>query len=831
MATKPTIRKRKKTERTSGLSELEGLSFDKIAEISADDRIAVFRGEMDHYRKKGVKLTEDIQKRQALGFEISEHEYDGLVHKLFESLGRGALDRVPSRVRAKVSQAAEIFNRREENRHSYYRLPPFFTAVDDIRTATTLFDGGSFYEGAMFLPGVKIPIRIKKYGDPQKFKRGLPVQRFLRRLERDGIIGQRINQPAVIDDNNGLVAELRLEGKRLTDILREAGSDEERANLLEPTVRDYIEISVKATTYRDLKVDSEDARKVGFDHGHGKDLTDEGEFYLKTGEGILGSLRNRLPGNYIIPTQGDSVDNFLKTFALRSNPHLRNFALDKKGRVNLGRSSGSERADLTALRDGLSSLVSGDYDRRRKFIVNLDANSTQVIVTPDGRRIYSDWDFTYFGLVEEQLVELLLTSGIEDERQISRLVKVAHDHLMSVNPVADPERDYLEFSRVVDKKIVEKLLGRAARFKDVSRKVEDGLEKRVLDDYANKAYTLALRKLDELAETGTSNIEYAGQKIREFNEKYLHLKIVEGTHGVGECDDTIGSIVSTVSDRTPLEGMKSSYRISGEPVNWGRFFGRLKTVAWATPVLGAITLGAVWGSHMGRVEEMKNAALYSGKEISFVDGRTNEPVLVTKDCKIEMPQGKSVRDLVSWAYEIPANSDRRDLMLDLFERMHLEPAPGFIESTDNLVHYDQLEGYVQSAAERSQVDPDMIRAIMYSRGNMGAIGFEGPMKLKMTRYFRDRGYEGADLRLPHHNISAGADYLNQCIRHNRGSLADSFAEYFGGVYNVQRAMIESGSRDYAEYRGQLDSSVIQLTDSAIANYIYFKTGDSAKTSK
>jgi hypothetical protein len=297
--------------RKSKLSQLRGMKFEEAEKMRHRDYQAMFHGGFTGYNTPEIPLTDEVRERHALALDIGERAYEDLARSLVKSLGAGALDRASSRTRARVKDALESFESKKHNDGSIFHsmTPPFFTAVDDLKTGTTLFDGGSFYEGKIVLPGASVPIRVKKYGDPAKFKRGLPVQRFLRRLEREGIIDQKINEPAYVDEQNGLVAELHLEGKRLVDVLRDARSDEEKADLLEPVVRDYVDISVRATQYRDMKIDGRDARLLGPTKGL-EELTDEGMHYLKRQGGRLTDLRNNLPGNYVIPDQGDSDENF-----------------------------------------------------------------------------------------------------------------------------------------------------------------------------------------------------------------------------------------------------------------------------------------------------------------------------------------------------------------------------------------------------------------------------------------------------------------------------------------------------------------------------------------
>ncbi|MFH1801961.1 MAG: hypothetical protein ABH864_00755 [archaeon] len=98
------------------------------------------------------------------------------------------------------------------------------------------------------------------------------------------------------------------------------------------------------------------------------------------------------------------------------------------------------------------------------------------------------------------------------------------------------------------------------------------------------------------------------------------------------------------------------------------------------------------------------------------------------------------------------------------------------------------------------------------------------MKIPMdSHFFTDKGYDTASTKdLALHSINAGAAYLYQCVRHNDRRLADSVAEYFAGVYDQQRAMIDSGSGDYSVYREFLPDAARERSDSTIANYLVLK---------
>lgn len=254
------------------LRGLQGKSYEVLEGISQEDDVLVFRGGRKYDHEKGgiveSPITEEVRERNALGFELGEGEFDMMRSGLMAALNNGALDRVSARERRRIRDAVIAFERLPSKNGWGRMRPPLFTAVDDIRTATTVFDGGSFYEGMLCLPGKNVHVRVKKYGDPKKFRRGIPVQRFLKRLEEEGIITQRINSPAYIDEVHGLVAELQLEGRRLTDLLRDARDDNVRAEILAPVIRDYIEMSARATEMRDMKIDEDHARVIGsLQHG------------------------------------------------------------------------------------------------------------------------------------------------------------------------------------------------------------------------------------------------------------------------------------------------------------------------------------------------------------------------------------------------------------------------------------------------------------------------------------------------------------------------------------------------------------------------------------
>lgn len=826
--------------RDSVLRDLGDKKFDELEELAKRDERAMFVG---WYCKEGGKnesleVTNEIRARQALALELERDGFNALRDGLVGSLNNGALDRLLVRRRERIRTAVEAQRRRSKNDGGiyYHFSPPLFTEVDDIKTATSVFDGGNFYRGVLHFPGAKVPIRVKKYGDPTKFRRGIPVQRFLKRLERDGLLTDnegrkiRINSPAYIDEKKGFVAELELEGRRLTDVLRDVRTDEERADLLEPVIRDYMEISLRATEMRDLKVDAQDARKIGHD-SEGEHVTDEGTHYLENQEGKWARFRNAWPGNYVIPNQGNPVDNFMRVFALRASPHFRNKYLKKDGKFDQGgfHRLGSEGSLMSHLREGLDSFVKSDYKERKRFVVNLDANSTQVMVASDGRRTYTDWDHTYFGLLEEQLAEILLTSGISDESVLEGLVDGAYEHV-KFDVGHNTQQDHEDWKRVVDKKMVEKLLARSARFVDVARKVEGIKEEGELKEFANEAYTLAMRRLDKLGE----NSRFTKERIREFAERHLGLEEVEDVEAFRRQSGCIGSLISTVHDRTPLEGMRATYKLASKPIDWSRVGGITKNTAIAASILGAMAAGFAGINHFNYKEKMETAAKYSGKEIALVDPHYNEiHYKLNSSIPGEMvtaPEGlRTERDYLKWAFEMNGTNSQEDTILWMLDRDVVSNARknAVSDSKDVEERSRGLWGKsaIEAAAEGSSVDPDLIRAIVASRCGMSMDSPEciGPMHVDRTaKYFKNEGCDSDFLNIDCQNIKAGAGYLYQCVRHNEGRLADTVAEYFTGVYDYQKAQIEADSRDYIDYRRNLPLSAIGRIDSTIANYLVLK---------
>ncbi|MFH1801962.1 MAG: hypothetical protein ABH864_00760 [archaeon] len=686
--------------RKPAFSDLEGKDFKTVAAQAAKEESLIFHG--THFdpsagRRVEEPISDDVRHRHALAFELDERQYGQLKEGLLESLEGDALDRLPNETKQRIRSALKARHEYVDDRGARV-VPnniPMFTAVDDIKTGTTVFDGGNFYEGEIHLPGEKVPIRVKKYGDPKKFKRGIPFQRFLKRLETDRILRDkdgntiRINSPAYIDEYSGLVAELHLEGRRLTDILRDAPNDQTRADILRPVIGDYMEISLKATEMKDLKVDEKDARRIGREfnrHQHLEDITDEGHYYLRRNGGVLTGLKNIVSGNYIIPSQGNPKDNFFKVFALRAIPYFRNKYLTPSGKVReeAFHQLGTQGSIMSHIRDALGSIANPDFKRRKKFIVNLDANPTQVMVAGDGRRTYTDWDHTYFGLLEEQLAEILLGSGISDESVLEGLVNE------TFHQVGGEIGGTLEdWRRIVDKKLVEKLLARSARFVDVASGIEDTKEKKELRDLANEAYTLALRKLDGLAEKENvlrrktshlgglitnedpiSGLPDAKKSIKRFAESQLGLREVEEISKLRHQSGNIGSIVSTVHNRTSLEGMKSDYRISSrDPEIWRKIgVAAGLTGLLAAGLAGVVTIGMRTNS-MNKIEEMKIAAKYSGRDMTILDPHYKhvEFEFSDKPGTVALPDHPQTEDdWIRWAYEVsPENSEGDDFVHNL----------------------------------------------------------------------------------------------------------------------------------------------------------------------
>lgn len=833
---------RKSNNQLTAFERTVGLPFTEAQDRVRRDRVALFHGGKSRYDKEEIPLTDEIRERNALALALGQNEYEIFVDSLYHSLRNGAVDRAPAPIREKIRAAVEA--QEASRRRSYERGDiPFFSRIDEIKTATTLFDGGNFYQGVMILPGARVPVRVKQYGDPAKFKRGLPVQRFLQRLHREGIIRARINQPAVVEESRGLIGELHLEGKRLIDVLRTLPDDSAKARLMEETIRDYMEVSVRATEYKDLRVDARDARQTQFVGNRMPRETDEGSYYLRANEGFMGGVRNTFwRGNYIIPDQGDPVDNFLRVFALRASPHLRNTLLDSKGRVRKWADKLNHGSHAySRLSDGLWNLVKPDFNKRRKYIVNLDANTSQVLITPDGRRVYTDWDHTYFGLVEEQLAELLLTSTIKDQRVIDGLIHKAYKDLSELAEFV-PHGSESDFMRITHKKLVEKLLGRAARFRDVAHGVEDGQEQRTLENLANQAYTLSLRYLDRLegdagklkgkASGGTlwtrpyaERISFAKETIKEFNRRQnLGLEEVVETHGFGEDTETIGSIVSSVHNRVGLETMKSDYRLPFKPFDWERFWKNTKYVG----IAAAIAFGAVFTGvkmrHFDTMRELEAASKYSGKEIVMVDPHADEAMTLYRvgDAEVHIPAGVTLDSLLRSAYEI-GNAKDNQFLVEFLQR-ELEFARNDVKrlEEDGMKCY---EASVIEIARDSHTDPDLIRAIILTSGTnpLPPSGMKGPMEIPANcDYLRLRGYDPMDLTIPHVHIRVGTDYLRQCVAHNEGSLVDSLAEYYVGVYDLQRAMIKAKSQNYGDYRKELPSWAITRIDHSVGHYLDLK---------
>lgn len=556
---------------------------------------------------------------------------------------------------------------------------------------------------------------------------------------------------------------------------------------------------------------------------------DTGQYYLKDNEGMLAGLRNMLPGNYVIPDQGDPTTNFLKVFALRALPHLRNRFLRADGKfTKRGFRCDGTGVEMVRLRDGIDAFLGKDFSGRRKFIVNLDANPTQVMVSNDGRRTYTDWDHTYFGLLEEQLAEILLGSSIRDEDVKQKLVDDAFTHA----------REYVggtleDWRRIVDNKLIEKLLARSARYVDVARKVENPAEQRLLSGLANEAYTLALRKLDEL------NVDRADcdtrERIRDFGHRHLGLEeLAKVEDRAVELSGNIGSVVSTVNDRVSLEGMKSNFRISpSDPQKWARIRKRLGIAALATPALIGVTAMALYMGRINKIEEMKAAAMYNGKEIVVVDPHYQQvrfPLNDGKDPIMAPPNLQTEEDYIRWAYEVQPGKDG-DAMVHGIKQLVLP----FAREVKRLKSYSLdkdsfIAGNVlEKKAESAHVDPDLIRAIIGSAEGAGLPvtppEYIPPMCIKPSNDFY-RTYlmdHTVTLHDSATNVEAGARFLYQCVRHNEGKLADTLAEYFNGVYEVQRAMIDSGSQDYSVYRTHLNNLwALQRTDQAIANFLALK---------
>ncbi len=437
---------------------------------------------------------------------------------------------LPEKFRSRVRKALESL---DDNENIFDR-DKLIEMVDDIKTgATSVIDGGAFYLVQYYIKGMNEPIRlrIKKSNNREKFDRGNRVHRQLSLMSEKGLlVGPRINPVLYSDGEKQLTVEPYVEHERLTDALRRkrpAGlhtmtgrSDEERASLLEKSLMDVTELSVALTSHRDLK-------------------NSDGERELKKNNGLLDWFRNFLPGNYVVEEQ-DPTDCFFKSFVVRAVPYLRERLVDKKGNLRrkrlqsklFGKSEFSDERELARLFD---RDFSRSYRKRNLHIVNKDSHTGNVLVRSDGSRVYCDFEHSYFDILEEQIAELVLTSGITDDSVIKSLAGRVYDRYSGEINV-----DKEEFLENLDRRMVEKYLTRAVRFLDFAKK-SDGDERRTLEEQANSFYTFGLDKASSIG------LFQFAQAVEKFSKKRLGLVRVSNTP---DLESTVTSLVSDVSSNT-----------------------------------------------------------------------------------------------------------------------------------------------------------------------------------------------------------------------------------------------------------------------------------------
>jgi len=687
----------------------------------------------------------------------------------------------PLEVKRKIASALEARNKsREWNSEKSNVL----IEEDPLRGATAILDGGAFYKVTWQLPGYDFVVRVKKSGKQDKFERARKMQLALAKFSQDGLLKPKIAHSTYSDPKIRLSAEPFIEHDRLVDLLR-GKNDEEKAAILEPSIRDTLEIARVATAHRDYR-DS------------------DGNFVLKNNYSSWDIFRNFFPGNHIVTGQ-DSGSQFMKDFAFRNTPFLAERLLNGG---KLAKFKMRKFPLAKELYQAFNEEFVPFYNQRRRHIVNKDNHTGNVLVDANGERTYCDFEHSYLDILEDPLSEMILTSGINDETVIKGMVDRTFDSFKGeINVSKD------QFWQTLQRKLAEKTLTRAVRFADFAQRFTGG-DRKQLEDQASAFYGLALRRLDKLG------LKRTHSAVEAFNNEYL--KLIPSNDHNPSLDRTLTSLVSNVDSPTLSDSMKFKQPLESKSV-----MAYAKKALITVGLLGALVM---FGKNC-HLEEKK-------PEISYLDSKVYSTRAIVNSAEGDKFREQSM---------VNTNLPSQEVVSKVFEiedQKCLEEIIG--KYKPKILPFALANEYAfELQKDTFAVDADMLRAICFtgsSVGNEAVIKKKednkalGEMMWPINHPFRYEESSGAGPSdWQRREVNIGAKILATASRYNQGNVAKTVASYVAGVSEMQKAMLKAvgdpngpaygdaqKAMRYGNFRKYLGDTDREVTDMVMVNYLAYK---------
>ena len=654
---------------------------------------------------------------------------------------------------------------------------------DPQRAATTMLDGGAFYIAKCDIPktpdmqSTDFDLRIKKSTDRTKFERSRKLQEALGILSRDGRLnGIRVAQTAYADPLNMVTIEPFIQHKRLTDILREK-CDEEKADIVESSILDVVEISRVLTRYRDVR-------------------DENGNYVLKKNYKTLDIFRNFLDGNYVIE-ETDNTSHFIHSFALGNVPFLAETIRDKKGRIS--RSKLRKNKVLRDLEQAFDQDFESLYRRRNRHMVNKDSHTGNVLVeidneNPDAKenRVYCDFEHTYWDIIEDPVAEMILTSGINDRRVIRELVdKVYERYEGEIN--VSKEGFWDTFQR----RLIEKTLKKSTRCLKTSTTASCKKDRDNLVHEASAYYSSAVKMMDDLG------LEDSAKAVRAFNEEYLKLKEVTEAPN---WESTLASLVSNVS---PREVKWRDYR---KPLESKEVLSFAKKAAITSAAAGVSLglIGLISGNRLPEQERVDHMKL-------IYMSHANEAVSSIPEMNVRASPFDDAQEVLRTIFATDDDEGVKKVI------NQYKPSTVPRKKSGSL---SNLDFWLSRRGEA--VDHDLVKAIYIVGKKKNHVinhkkerdNIYGNMLWSVSNpFFRDM----TDRTAPTDSVDVGVAvrYLATLTRYHEGNFTHTVSDYVCGR-SMYEAMAEAGSKDYWDYRKHLDAYDRRVCDDIIVNYLALK---------
>jgi hypothetical protein len=417
----------------------------------------------------------------------------------------------------------------------------------DTQGATSLVRNGGIYDITLHT--------LRENGDFEEHK--FRAKKFADKRMYDATV-EFSDELRIASDEGDLTGELEPDGTGMPGIARDhnlpitatanyiIGHDDSELILLEPLINPAIRLTDYIRGLQELENPEKSSSLI-------EDITKKAIYITTIASTYLTPAQDRSEFKEYSELFGvtNPLEQFVKKYALRDKPRLAKSLFDSNGEID------RERLQRCPILENLVNNYEQDfltsYHRRTLHMVNRDNHTGNMLVTNteiDGTAskhakasfVLTDFDSMYFDLLEEPIAELILTSGIKDQKTIDHIVSQAYDYAKN-----DLNGSKEQFLISFNTKLTEKYLLRAGRFLEMSEKCgyppknwkdetfidEDGEEVCISHllrqpteeetasvrymDLACRAYTIALQRME------ARGMHKTAEAVEAFNDKYMKL--------------------------------------------------------------------------------------------------------------------------------------------------------------------------------------------------------------------------------------------------------------------------------------------------------------------